>query len=400
MKSSVWILPVLSMVFAAACAVDQAPDPGEDDVAAAPDPLTVQFGLAMRIASSGHGKVFDAKGQPIAFSLSLIEQMNSSIKAEVLQAISPTMSTQTAALLKEVNTWLAKEPLTGVDRRMLDGALTWRLLQDAPAKLKLQYEWRVEVLNYQINPKYQPGNWIVNTRLRDLLRRLGYLDLSRFLQTDYMKRCSEQGVPIPPNWAESGTAWQLQGDLTSNLLAPGEDAHVWTYEDPAKRGACIALPRGSGLAGIICQSATTGAACFWDNILRDPVPGETRDWRGRTLEINRLLDGTNHSENCTGCHRGNNVYLISPDDPTWRKVLKDLPHAAGSRFTTHVERSTDNRGGHPRYVPITTTVPRPDWINPYSSVAACSGSCHEAPPAIRVPSPMPPACASSTGGCY
>lgn len=246
------------------------------------------------------------------------------------------------------------------------------------------------------------------------------------VDTPYMAECRAQGVPIPPDWAETGTAWELQGNLRtgSNLLKPGEDAFVWTYADPAVKGACIALPRGSGgagsLAGIICQSATTGAACFWDNRKRNnanpmrQVP-QTLGWKGKTLIISELKDATNLTEPgsgiCPTCHRGNNVFLISPDDPTWEKVLRGpLVTSPGSTFTTRVEASSDNQGGRPRYVPITSVAgqpPRPRWGNDFAA-GGCDG-CHENPTFPFTSSSltalttmnMPPVCAAGgVENCY
>lgn len=225
-------------------------------------------------------------------------------------------------------------------------------------------------------------------------------DEARAVDTPYMSECRARGVPIPPDWAETGTPWVLQGELTENLLFPGRFAGVWTYSHPTIRGACIALPRDSGavgtLAGFICQSATTGHACFWDNTKR----GESTPlgWKGKTIVISELQDGSNLQENCTSCHKGNNVFLISPDDPTWKKVLKGpLSGPFTGTFTTRVEASADNQGTppHPRYIPITTQPPRPDWANRFTP-GGCGGACHE-PAAVDSP-PMPPACANAPNG--
>ena len=226
--------------------------------------------------------------------------------------------------------------------------------------------------------------------------------------TDYMAFCRSRRVPIPPNWAELGTAWILHGNLASgtNLLRPGEDAFVWTYSDPVRRGACFALPRGgAGQAEIICQSATTGRACFWDNKLRaDGTNAPIFDWRGGTvLRISELQDGSNLGENCTACHRGDNVFLMSPDDPTWANVLRGP--TLGRTFTTSVESSSDMRDGFPRYVPVTYPARRPNWDNTYST-RGCGLKCHENPTfaePFAFPTPMAPTCA--TGGiaaerCY
>jgi hypothetical protein len=116
-------------------------------------------------------------------------------------------------------------------------------------------------------------------------------------------------------------------------LGGSDYAGVFTYHDRTVRGACVALPRESGNAGspagIICQSATTGAACFWDNKLRSAGPSAPfLGWRNLTLRIADLQDGDNLSDNCTRCHSGNNVYLVTPDDPTWGRLLR---RSKGSR---------------------------------------------------------------------
>lgn len=235
--------------------------------------------------------------------------------------------------------------------------------------------------------------------------------------TGYMRRCFKDGVPLPPDWAESGTAWQLRGNLGTgtNLLQPGINAFVWTHTDARFRGACIALPRGGGgqrggLAGIICQSAVTGRACFWDSRLRDDADPLREmpaiSWPGATLIIAALKDGSNITEansgSCPICHRGDNVYLISPDDPTWSQVIKGT-----SNFTTRVEASADTRGGHPRYIPL-TSVTGPgrggDWENVAPAAPGCGSTCHENP-ALQFqnqPMPMPPNCAvgGTVESCY
>lgn len=232
------------------------------------------------------------------------------------------------------------------------------------------------------------------------------------VDTPYMAACRAQGVPIPPDWAESGTPWIYQGNLRTgtNLLQPGADAFVWTYSDPDRRGACIALPRGTGspgsLAGFICQSATTGTACFWDNMPKNDQRPGILGWKGVTLKISELADGSNLTGvtgNCPVCHRGDNVFLISPDDPVWTKVLRGpLVTDSNSTFTTNVESSSDNQGGHPRYVPLSgLSGPRPGWTNPYKA-GDCAGSCHENPVLEFSNRPsMPPVCAvDSVENCY
>jgi hypothetical protein len=229
-----------------------------------------------------------------------------------------------------------------------------------------------------------------------------------------MNECRAESVPVPPNFSMVGsTGWIRQGSLTTNLLRRGAPAEVWTWTDPSRRGACVALPRDNGgagsLTGIICQSATTGKACIWDNLTqadrtrRIPVATET-------MVIRELQDGRTLDEDapCTECHTGNNVFLMSPDDPTWAKLMRgplNGPQPPGNKFTTIVEPQTDSPGG-PRFTPIAHA----SWVNPALS-GGCASVCHGAPsteiqtryfafPIAERPR-MPPACAS--GGyrnCY
>ena len=68
-------------------------------------------------------------------------------------------------------------------------------------------------------------------------------------------------------------------------------------------------------------------------------------------------------------------------------------------ITTRVEGSTDNTGGHPRYIPVTTSPPRANWLNEFRG-SNC-GSCHETTASPGNP-PMPPVCArdGDQENCY
>lgn len=238
------------------------------------------------------------------------------------------------------------------------------------------------------------------------------------VETAYMSECRSQGVPIPPNWSVNTTKWKNHGNIrNSNLLDPGVDATVWSWTDPVVRGACIALPRAGsatpgargGLAGIICQNADTGAACFWDSRWRDAANPmrqmPTINWANSTLIIAQLKDATNITESgsgvCTECHRGNNVFLISPDHAAWGDVMRgQLPTTPGSRFTTRLFGSGDIQGGHPRYMPLSGQ--RPGWSNLFQA-GGCGLACHESPALGFATRPsMPPACATNgdAENCY
>lgn len=249
----------------------------------------------------------------------------------------------------------------------------------------------------------------------------------------YIESCRTNGVPIPPDWKPSSSDWERHGNLhtillTSNNLeqTPVNEtsfASVWSYADPDVRGACVALGRNGGVFQIICQSATTGHACFWSN---DPSSPRTR-WTSETAEVpiaslhDPVRGFAQGTVPCTDCHRGNNAFLYAPDDPTWATVLR--PNRARSTFTTRIEQSSHH--GQLTFGSTTTTYPRFVPIgghsmalhNPLPTMAGCSGSCHELHVEIlrknhtvegyvRIPRPMGPACAADspsddpTRNCY
>lgn len=248
----------------------------------------------------------------------------------------------------------------------------------------------------------------------------------------YLESCRAKGVPIPPDWKPSSSEWQSHGRLATILLTPNTAdevaadhinfAQVWSYAPPQGKGACIALGRNGGTFRVICQSATTGYACFWGN---DPTASGT-GWTPERAEvlIASLRDPVQGfapgTVACTECHRGNNAFLVAPDDPTWATVLR--PKERRPTFTTRVEQSSqhgrflfDSTTTYPRFVPIGgNAVP---LSNPLPTITGCSGACHEAHYEIleknhtpegyvRIPRPMGPNCVRDsppddpTGNCY
>lgn len=350
------------------------------------------------IASAGHGLVFDAAGQRLSLDPSQALEIQGSMRE--LLATAGVIPRQHASLAKRADTFLQQAQPSPEEKVIANHVVLEATLAEADAKLRARYRWRARTVFDHFVAQRPKLLDLIHTDLAAILRDL-FRDLPREPgNPHYAQECRDLGVPVPPDWAESGTAWQRQGTLSTNLLAPGEHAEVWTYQDPAVPGGCIALPRGSGdpgsAAGIICQGAT-GYACFWDNILASEPMERFMGWRGRTLVISELKNGSNLESACTSCHRGNNVFNISPDDPTWGQVLRVLPTTTS--FTTQLTSSPDTYLGRPRYVPYTAVTPRSGWNNPLPT-STCGG-CHEYHPAsFSPPSPMPPACFGLPGGCY
>lgn len=349
---------------------------------------------AEMIAFYGHGKLFDREMNEIEPDLELLTE----IQRDILQTVERQDFAQkrrtSTRELREADSLMRSRDFSREEQLVIRGGMIENYLRDAPTEIRARYGWRSGAI---VSAYLNENRYQLSPRLRELIARL-YADPNEGDDTSYMTYCRENEVPIPPDWAETGTAWVEQGTLTQNLLGPGEYAAVWTYTDRDRRGGCIALPRGDGEwgapGGIICQSAATGAACFWDNILREPPgPEEFIGWRGRRLVISELKDGSNLNGPCTQCHQGSNVFIISPDDPTWARVLRGV--MAGSQpgtFTTRVEFSSDHLDDEPRYVPLTTVPARAGWANERRTTRC--GSCHEGSvleDTEREP-PMPPAC--------
>jgi hypothetical protein len=394
---------VLGSLALAGCAPKDGP--------AAPQPPQAKAGTVLatgsadQIAETGHGELFDARMQRILLTEKTLLAVQGDL-AKQAAGSDVTIDPQIAKLLATARPGSAEH--FWLQAAQINKALAKRTDADGQRMLLLNHQ----LLRYAERYRALRLTDSMLARIRALLGQL----IIPYNATDYIRRCREAGVPIPPDFSTSSRLWQNQGALQTNLLVPGDYAGVYTYHDRSVRGACVALPRGSGdpgsAAGIICQSATTGAACFWDNKLRSGGPGAPfMGWRNLTLRIADLQDGDNLADNCTRCHSGNNVYLVTPDDPTWSRLLRrNMAGTDHGNFTLRVRSSTDNSGpagsgGPQRYVPISTQ----GWIN-RSNAPGCANGCHEGvtpsimaawsghPPA---PPTMPPACASGgVGNCY
>jgi hypothetical protein len=369
------------------------PSPGKgSDVAATGNPD--------QIAIAGHGELFDADMHRIILTeKSLIAMQDGLLKrlGDSRDGVDPRLvkMIETPQLLASERFWLRGALISAMLAKREDKA-SQRLLLVNDYILQRSARFRV----YRLSPE-------LLERIRDLLGRLA----TPFGETDYTRRCREAKVPIPPTFATGGSKWINQGALTTNVLSPGEYAGVYTYHDPAVRGACVALPRGGGgpgsLMGIICQSAETGAACFWDNKLRSGGPSAPPiGWASMTIRISDLQDGDNLRENCTSCHTGNNVYVVMPDDPTWGKLLRrNMAGTDHGNFTLRARSATDasspsGSGSSFRYTPISDQ----GWANGINQ-PGCASGCHEGAngnvttrwQALSSPPPMPPACSRQPG---
>lgn len=394
----------------------------------------LRFEFQFRMGTTGHGVLYDSEGHRVNLGpdeiIALQKEMLEAARADVdsFRAKDPELEKATAqmaeiAALIEDN--IGSGGLDEFDQFLLHHFLIRSYALQMQAEFRSLYLWRTDYLVNNLrglniaeikNPRV--------LRIRDLLEDwVRDFDGVLRITTAYMRDCANEGVPVPPDFALTGTAWTRQGALTINMLQPGNRADLYTWADPNRRGACVALPRytasgGGGLAGIICQGAQTGKACVWDS--KWAGSGARVEWEtGVTMPINRLMSRTELPA-CSDCHLGNNVYLVAPDDAAWCKLLRGgaagavcgtMDGANAGNFTLQVEGNVRqvNAGGlqQSRFQWVNPGMAGADWNN--QAGAGCGGACHLAgnasfvnrfPPNPPVPNPpvpaptqqMPPAC--------
>ena len=203
-------------------------------------------------------------------------------------------------------------------------------------------------------------------------------------KSPYMTQCEAANVPLPPDWKNdraqnTALGWQYRGNLPTNLVLASTEpvTEVWAYSDP--KGVCMALPRKNAagdikLLGIICQSKQSGKSCFWDNVQNTgPNAGDRLEGAAtNNMKISEIEGAPELNENCTNCHRGQNVFLVPNDGPPLSLEASSSPTLP----------EMDNEPTV-RYQPLSGTPPRPNWRNPppfaQESASGCSQGCHEIP---------------------
>jgi hypothetical protein len=334
-----------------------APPPAEPEAEPAGEPRALEY---FDIAHAYHGLLLDGDLKVIELNKAVIERLQDSMLESLTAVPDVELGQEARAPLDRtyIDKVLSGFEFTDDERILTKSALIQQGIDLAPSQEKLEYQWRFDLIHerslHYLDPKVRELRSEFEQYLSglagllDLIRRL----LQALLSAPYLDECRANSVPIPPDWPTGG--WSNPGALPFryNFLQSGPDTQVWMYEAPGGQGLCYALPRQDGdfvnLLGIICQSESTGKACFWDNI--DILTGAKITGVGITLEISRLKNGFNLAENCTQCHRGGNVFLIHPETP--------------------LGTPTDRQPAV-RYAPIGQA----GWSNPPAFAAPGSGAC-------------------------
>ncbi|MGL4648527.1 MAG: hypothetical protein ACRC1H_03895, partial [Caldilineaceae bacterium] len=244
-------------------------------------PIARSESLATVIAASGHGQIHLRNGRT-SLSTDLVRMIQEAIlrdlfATDVQQYLAPDVQTAVA----DAQALLLAPTTTAGEAVYLRGAIAGALLDVSAPTVVEVYGWRSAALVTRQIGSTSLWSILLSADVRRVLQTMNFFDPPA-PSSAYIERCRAESVPIPPDWAPSGSAWSLQGSLATNMLQPGGAAQVWTWSDPTVAGACIFLARGTGAAGspagIICQSATTGHACFWDNKLRAEEPERVLGW--------------------------------------------------------------------------------------------------------------------------
>lgn len=257
-----------------------------------------------RIAHAYHGLVLDAELKEIPMSLPLIASMQKSLFARLLADAGPELAEEVQLLRAD-----AEQSGFGAEEMALaQNAILGTLLERSDEKLRARYDWRYRLMREQtwrlIAIRLHPGilEWIRKRGL-DAFGIPGTGNGAR-----YIADCERAQVPTPP--AFPGEEWGDSLDLRPEFNFIGRGV-VKVFAVQNEDGVCYALPRTEGmLLGIICQSARTGRACFYDN--SRPGSEERIDWTRETMTAWDLQSGYDLDEACTDCHRGTNAFLIHP----------------------------------------------------------------------------------------
>ncbi|HVG06490.1 MAG TPA: hypothetical protein VNM67_02220 [Thermoanaerobaculia bacterium] len=299
------------------------------------------------IAMAYHGLVLDANFDVIPMDPETVSKIQESMFS-ILQA--PARERVTRKYGRDPGLLFHNQRLRGNDRLVIRTAVLQALLDESDEELQERYAWRHRLISRGANTQLNTQGIVLHPQVRELLRQFRLEDDLPAVPGStptYIESCRAEGVPIPPDWPDA--KWISQGPLALVFVSAEYNAEVFAYKDPVVPGVCYALPRRDSagsiqLLGIICQSATTGKACFWDNKTIDNVRLTGVDL---VLDIDTIGNGMTLGENCTNCHRGDNAYTIHPG------TALDLSRSAavGGPYETDAAA---------RFTPIA----QPGWGNP------------------------------------
>ncbi len=280
-----------------------------------------------------HGRVYDDNLEPIEFNAEVLAAMQESLFEALTKLVAPEYWAKADGVSAETLDRYVNSGYDGYDQLAFRQEILNRLVDAAPNAITAEYSWRLNLLDDYFWREISLMKWAIHPDVLEQMSRIWFY-LSPGNQ--YVKDCRDQGVPIPPDFPDA-SRWKYQGELGYTFISQQDSngnpltAEVYAYQDTSTStpGTCIALPRArtsskysaggdADLIGIICQSSKkvgkSQHACFWDNLELKPngTTGNRLNGQSNPMTIGYVADGYSLSENCTECHRGNNVFNIHP----------------------------------------------------------------------------------------
>ena len=192
------------------------------------------------------------------------------------------------------------------------------------------------LLRAELKPADQPSKGGETFKISELLKnRLDEAGLSEVASRSttlsgaaYIDECRNAGVPIPPDWGSN--QWLSKGILDNEFISGTSVAEIFVSQSTSPPGVSIALPRSIGntiqLLGIISLGQTSGKVCYWDNQQNDlnfPIQ------KGTAVPLSQFAGGAELFEGsggrCTGCHIGENPFVVHPGTNLGLPNLGGLP---------------------------------------------------------------------------
>lgn len=348
------------------------------------------------IAYIGHGQLFDRNDQVISPTIEFIQSAQSQYISQLQSVLSPEEANMFNSARATV---LEGLPANQRDAVFADNQLLLWLLDQAGAETNGELAGRVRLFQWLLgfeDPVAKDGAYQATEELQFRLLQLQPNNFTPFstesLGDAYIAECNASGVPTPPDIGSS--QWQKSlsngvSELRSELFLTDPEfpaAEAFVFKSTSPEGMCIALPRSLQpgapgnmivLDGVICLSKTTGKACFWDNQLPDGIGGTGPNIafpEGSVVPLSQFAGGADLFGGaggvCTGCHAGENSYLIHPRTPLGRPALNSFPLVGDAYYQPLV---------HPNWPQNVAPLPDADVPD------ACS-SCHsEGGPGGRFP---------------
>jgi hypothetical protein len=302
------------------------------------------------VAASGHGTIFDSDGTPLRPTRELIARtVEFYLRAVTADEKARALRADMQDRIRSVTEELGLEPAIG-HTVLVDLLAQETAVRDADRiaaiMTALRRAYFIDILSgdpHELHLHHNSG-WPEDIRAK--LEGIGVVTyaLTEAGGEEYLRECSDSGVPNPPNWQgrnnpggsnpgdDDRGPWKSEGGQTLNFASSAPVSHVYSYDTASVSGQpdglCVALPRitGStiGLLGIICLGRETGKACFWDNSGLDIDEARPiSDWKGGVD-----LGGV---DVCSDCHSGESPYVVHPgtaidigaaqDSPVWYEPL-------------------------------------------------------------------------------